>query len=145
MNTAVPDTRPRVMLADDYPGVVSAWQRVLEFSCEIVGSVSTGRAVLETAVRLSPDVIVLDVNLGQANGLDLCREIKQKARPTQVVLVSATVTDELRDAAHHAGASSFVSKFSGIAELESAIRCAYGDSLHVPRRCDAASQERRGI
>ena len=144
MNTAVPDTRPRVMLADDYPGVVSAWQRVLEFSCEIVGSVSTGWAVLETAVRLSPDVIVLDVNLGQANGLDLCREIKQKARSTQVILVSATVNDELQDAAHHAGASSFVSKFSGIADLESAIRRAYTNSLHSSAARRRPSPERCG-
>ena len=144
MGTALHEVRPRLLLADDYRSLIVAWQRVLEFSCEIVGSVSTGRAVLETAVRLRPDVIVLDVNLGRTNGLDLCREIKQKAWPPQIVLVSATVTDELRDAAHHAGASSFVSKFPGISELESAIRCAYGDALHAPQCCHGASPERCG-
>jgi two-component system response regulator DesR len=126
MDTALREVRPRVLLADDYRGVVATWQRVLEFSCDIVGTVSDGRAVLETAGRLNPDVIVLDVNLGGANGLDLCRGIKQKLPPIQVVLVSATVTDELQDAAHDAGASSFVSKFAGISALESAIRRAYG-------------------
>ena len=59
MDTALRDVRPRVLLADDYRGVVATWQRVLEFSCDIVGTVSDGRAVLETAGRLNPDVIVL--------------------------------------------------------------------------------------
>src|SRR5262249_3293236 len=103
-----------------------------EVSCDIVGTASHGRAVLETARRLNPDVIVLDVNLGETNGLDLCSEITRELPSIQVVLVSATVPAELQDAAHHAVASSFVSKFVGISELESAIRCAYGAARSQP-------------
>ena len=56
-------TRPRVLLADDYPDMVKAISRLLALDCDIVGSVADGSALLEAAQRLQPDVIVLDVNL----------------------------------------------------------------------------------
>ena len=68
-------TRPRVLLADDYPDMVKAVSRLLALDCEIVGSVADGSALLETAQRLQPDVIVLDVNLPNVNSLEACREI----------------------------------------------------------------------
>ena len=55
--------RPRVLLAEDHPGVAKAICRVLALDCEVVGSVADGSAVLEAAQRLQPDVIVLDLNL----------------------------------------------------------------------------------
>ena len=61
-------TRPRVLLADDHPDVVKAVCRSLARDCEVVGSVADGRALLETARRLQPDVIVLDVNLPNVHG-----------------------------------------------------------------------------
>ena len=63
VSTIVMPTRPRVLLADDYPDMVKAVSRLLALDCEIVGSVADGSALLETAQRLRPDVIVLDVNL----------------------------------------------------------------------------------
>ena len=56
-------SRPRVLLADDYPDIVKAVSRLLALDCEIVGTVADGSALLETAQRLQPDVIVLDVHL----------------------------------------------------------------------------------
>ena len=68
-------TRPRVLLADDYPDIVKAVSRLLAPDCEIVGSVTDGTALLETAQRLPPDVLVLDVNLPNIHSLEACREI----------------------------------------------------------------------
>ncbi len=55
-------TRPRVLLADDYPDLVKAISRLLSLDCDVVGSVTDGGALLEAVQRLQPDVIVLDVN-----------------------------------------------------------------------------------
>ena len=57
--------RPRVLVADDHPGMAKAVCRLLSVDCEVVGSVADGSALLEAAERLQPDVVVLDVNLPQ--------------------------------------------------------------------------------
>jgi len=62
-------SRPRVLLADDYPDLVKAVSQLLALDCEIVGSVEDGSALLQAAQRLQPDVIVLDVNLPNVHSL----------------------------------------------------------------------------
>ena len=70
--------RPRVLVADDHPALMTAVCRLLELDSEVVGSVTDGELLLEAAQRLQPDVIVLDVNLPHLNGLDACRQITQR-------------------------------------------------------------------
>ena len=69
-------TRPRVLLADDYPAMVQAISRLLSLDCEVVGSVADGLAVLEAVQRLQPDVIVADLNL--PNVTDWRRVVKSR-------------------------------------------------------------------
>ena len=78
--------RPRVLLADDYPDIVKAVSRLLAQDCEIVGSVADGSALLETAQRLQPDVIVLDVNLPNVHTLEACREITRVNPKMKVIM-----------------------------------------------------------
>ena len=49
------ETRPRVLLADDYPGLLTAWRTLLTPLYDVVGEISDGRAVLEAAIALEPD------------------------------------------------------------------------------------------
>ena len=58
------------MLADALKGL-------LEPRYEVVGLVMDGRALLEIAEKLAPDVIVLDIAMPQLNGLDACRKLRQ--------------------------------------------------------------------
>src|SRR5450432_2993687 len=68
--------RCHILLADDDPQVQRAVRRVaVEFDHEIV-SVTAGAAVCETATRLLPDLIVLDVTFPDADGRDLLRQLK---------------------------------------------------------------------
>jgi DNA-binding NarL/FixJ family response regulator len=99
-----------------------AWRRVLRGSCEIVGSVSRGSAVLPAAFHLKPDVILLDVTMPDQTGLDICVHLRQSLPQIGVVLVSADDDAELRAAAVAAGASSFLPKYSPMSALEHAIR-----------------------
>ncbi len=54
---------PRVLVADDHPGMTRAVCRLLALDCDVVGTVADGRALLEAAQRLQPDVIVADLVL----------------------------------------------------------------------------------
>jgi CheY-like chemotaxis protein len=81
--------RPRVLLADDYPAILTSLERLLGDDCEIVGSVSAGLALLEAAARLQPDVVVVDLNLPEVNGIEAYREIRLRTPTTKVILLTA--------------------------------------------------------
>ncbi len=107
-------TRPRVLLADDYPDIVKALSRLLALHCEVVGSVADGSALLETAHRLQPDVIVLDVNLPNIHSLDACREITRVNPKMKVIVFTAVADPNVSQAFFEAGAAAFVSKLSSV-------------------------------
>jgi DNA-binding NarL/FixJ family response regulator len=102
--------------------MVKAVCRLLALDCEIVGSVADGRALLEAAQRLVPDVIVLDVNLPNVHGLEACRQITQLHPATKVVVFTALNDPEVRDRSLAVGASAFVSKLARAGDLLLAIR-----------------------
>ena len=107
-------TRPRVLLADDYPDMVKAVSRLLALDCEIVGSVADGSALLETAHRLQPDVVVLDVNLPNVHSLEACREITRVNPEMKVIMFTAMEDPELSRRFLAAGASAFLSKIASV-------------------------------
>ena len=114
-------TRPRVLLADDYPDLVKAVSRLLAEDCEIVGSVADGSALLETAQRLQPDVVVLDVNLPNVHSLEACREMTRVNPGMKVVVFTALDDPNASQAFFEAGASAFVSKLAS-ADLLATIK-----------------------
>ena len=86
---ALLSTRPRVLIADDYPDMVKAISRLLALDCEIVGNIADGSGLLEAAQRLAPDVVVLDVNLANVDSLEACREITRTNPGTKVIMFTA--------------------------------------------------------
>ena len=104
-------SRPRVLLADDYPDIVKAVSRLLALDYDIVGSVADGSALLEAAQRLQPDVIVLDVNLPNVHALEACREITHVNPEMKVIMFTAMDDPDVSQAFFEAGASAFVSNW----------------------------------
>ena len=104
--------RPRVLLAEDHPEVAKAVCRVLALECEVVGSVADGSAVLEAVQRLQPDVIVVDLNLPNVNGLEACRQITQVNPEAKVIVFTAMNDPDIRQRSIEVGASAFVSKMA---------------------------------
>jgi DNA-binding NarL/FixJ family response regulator len=119
-------TRPRVLLADDHPGVLQALKRVLSLDCDVVGVAVDGREVAEAAARLQPVVAVVDLHLPHVNGLEVCRRILQTNSRAKVILITALFDDRIRTEALAAGASTFVPKQS-VNELINAIRGAWAE------------------
>ena len=114
-------TRPRVLLVDDHPGIVRALSRLLSTDCDVVGVMADGREAADAAARLQPVVIVVDLNLPDVSGLDVCRQIKDSDPRVKVVVISARIDEAIRDEALAAGASGFFEK-SAANELVVAIR-----------------------
>jgi DNA-binding NarL/FixJ family response regulator len=82
--------RPRVLLADDDPGMRTAIRRVLSFSCDVVSCVEETASLFDAVVQLQPDVVLLDLSLpGGPNGLEICRAINSGTPDVTVVLFTA--------------------------------------------------------
>ena len=127
------DSRPRVLLADDYAGLLTAWRRLLEPSYDVVGCVRDGRALLDAASTLAPDVVIADLSMPEVNGLDACRQIAQASPQTKVILVTAGGDQWVARAAFRAGASGFVLKHTAADDLLVAIQTALrGETYCTP-------------
>ena len=62
--------KPRVLIADDHTLVVEAFETLLAPTCEVIGHVSDGRAMVAAVRKHQPDVVVVDVSMPLLNGLD---------------------------------------------------------------------------
>jgi DNA-binding NarL/FixJ family response regulator len=128
--------RPRVLLADDHQMLVDALRSVLEPKCEVVGSVTDGRSVLEAADKLRPDVIVLDIAMPQLNGLDAGRKLKQKMPAVKLIFMTMNEDPYLIGEAFRAGASAFLLKQAAGFELIEAIEEVLKGGKYVTPRAE---------
>src|SRR3954467_15876551 len=80
--------RPRVLLADDHTLLLGAYEKLLAADCDIVGQVSDGRALVEAAQKLKPDVIILDIGMPLLNGLEAARQIKPLLKNVKLVFLT---------------------------------------------------------
>ncbi|HEX6899399.1 MAG TPA: response regulator transcription factor [Thermoanaerobaculia bacterium] len=120
--TTVRPSRPRVVLADDHPHVLSAFGRLLGFSCEVVARVSNGHDAIEAVMTLRPDILVVDLMMPDLNGLEVCRRVKHAAPETAVVIVTAFDDAEMQKVALTAGASAFIPKHAVVDTLEHTVQ-----------------------
>jgi DNA-binding NarL/FixJ family response regulator len=118
------ERRPRVLLADDHLLVAEALTSLLTPEFDLVGVVEDGRALLEAAGKLQPDVIVADVSMPHLNGIDALAQLRQGGDRTPVVFLTMHRDVTFARRALDAGASGFVLKHSASVELVTAIRAA---------------------
>lgn len=123
--------RPRILLADDHTLLLAAFQQLLAPSCDIVGAVADGRALLEAAPRLKPDLIVLDISMPLLNGLDACRQLQPKLRDTRWIFLTVNEDPDLAVEAFRLGASGFLLKNSAASELFAAIQLAMDGRRYI--------------
>lgn len=102
------------MLAD-------ALKRILEPRCEVVGTVSDGRALLKAASTLQPEIVVLDIAMPQLNGLDAARQLKRTMPKIKLIFMTMNEEPDLVGEAFRAGASAYLLKRAAALELTVAI------------------------
>ena len=114
--------RPRVVLADDHPDVRLAFSRMLEETCDVVASVPNGSQAIQAVIALRPDVLVVDLMMPDMDGLEVCRNIRDVAPDTAVVIVTAFDDAQVRKVAIRDGARDFVPKALASDRLEALIQ-----------------------
>ena len=123
--------KPRVLLADDHKIVIEGLKSLLRDEFEIVGSVEDGRALVEQASTLYPDVIVADISMPQLNGIEAARQIKKTDKNIKIVFLTMHPDATYAANAFEAGASGFVLKHSASSELIRAIHEAIKGRTYV--------------
>lgn len=124
-------TKPRILLADDHTLFVEALQKVLEPEFTLVGSVGDGRALLDVAPRLAPDVILLDLSMPLLNGIDAAQQLRRLVPDAKIVFLSMHGDPTYVTEAFRAGASAYVLKRASAAELIQATWAALRGQLYV--------------
>jgi DNA-binding NarL/FixJ family response regulator len=124
-------TLPRLMLADDHTILVEAFRKLLEAHFDVVGTVSDGRPLLETAPQLNPDVIVIDIGMPLTNGLEAGLQVKDKLHTVKLVLLTMNECPDLAMEAMRSGASAYLLKSSAVEELIRTIRSALKGKSHI--------------
>ncbi len=126
-----PARRPRVLLCDDHLLVAEALKSLLAPEFDLVGVVEDGRAMVEAAGTLRPDVIVADVTMPHLNGIDALAQLRQAGDRVPVVFLTMHRDVSFARRALEAGASGFVLKHSAPTELVSAIRAALEGHTYI--------------
>jgi DNA-binding NarL/FixJ family response regulator len=122
---------PRVILADDHALVAEALHVLLAPHFEVVAIVADGHELLESAMSLKPEAIVVDVAMPLLNGLEAGRQIKEKMPGIKLVFLTMNEDPELAVEAMQAGASGYVLKKSAASELLQAMGAALRSKTYI--------------
>jgi DNA-binding NarL/FixJ family response regulator len=134
--------RARILLADDHSLILEGIRTVLEPHHEIVGTAADGRALLEAALRLKPELIVLDITMPLLNGIDAAVQIKKSLPETKLLFVTMHVNPAYLEAALDAGATGYVLKSAARRELLEAVDSVLKGRIYITPSLSGEDLER---
>ncbi|CAI9386279.1 response regulator [Microbacterium sp. T2.11-28] len=126
----------RILLVDDQELIRVGFRLVLEAEPDlvVVGEAGDGEEALREAVRLHPDVVLMDVRMPRTDGIEATARLRDAVPDSRVIVLTTFDLDEYAFGALDAGASGFLLKDAQRAELIGAVRAVHrGDAVLSPR------------
>jgi DNA-binding NarL/FixJ family response regulator len=123
----------RILLVDDHEVMRAALRSLLD-ACEafkVVGEAANGREIMGLIDRFEPDVVVMDINMPELNGIDATRQLRARAPNTKVLGLSVHTKGRMVSEMLNAGARGYVSKRSAASELLEAIRTVMSGKMYI--------------
>jgi DNA-binding NarL/FixJ family response regulator len=125
----------RVVLADDHAVVRAGVKAVLGTAkdIQVIGEASNGRDAITTTERLDPDVLVMDLSMGEMDGISATKELVDKGTRAKILILTMHSEDAYLVKVLEAGASGYLVKSAADRELVDAVRSvAHGDLYMQP-------------
>lgn len=138
--------KQRILLVDDHEVVRLGLKALLDHhnQFEVVGEAGTAKEALEQVSRLRPDIVLMDIRLPGASGIEACDEVTRSFPETRVVMLTSYAEDEMLFSAIRAGASGYVLKQIGGDDLIRALEAvSRGEALLDPAVTQRVFQEVR--
>ncbi len=126
----------RILVADDH-GIVRQGLRMylqLDAELQVVGEASNGKEAVEQALRLRPDVVLMDILMPVMDGLEATAAIRRALPDTEVVALTSVLDEAVIHQAIRAGAIGYLLKDTGSDELCRAIHAAVAGQVQISRQ-----------
>jgi len=126
----------RVILVDDHEMVRMGVSTYLstQSDIEVVGEAENGKVGIELALRLKPDIILMDLVMDVMDGIEATKEIIEQWSDAKIIVVTSFLDDEKLYPVIEAGATSYLLKTSRASHIADAIRATYnGESILEPK------------
>ena len=120
-----------VLLADRHHGLTEGVRGLLETTFGTVVMVADDTSLLEAAVRLRPEVAIVDLSLARDSGLRWFRAVRQRCPDLKVIVLSVHDEESVRRAAMEAGADAFVLKRAIVTDLLPAVEAVRATGAHI--------------
>ena len=122
----------RILLADDSPDILDAVKNELQPDYIIAGAVLDAASVLRDVPNLKPDLIILDISMGDLNGFEITRRLKVNKCSSKIIFLTVHEEFEFVRAAFDAGASGYVFKSRLSCDLRTAIEAVRAGKIFIP-------------
>ena len=123
----------KVMITDDHVLMREGIKHLLEFdgSIEVIEEANDGLECLEKLEKVRPDILLLDINMPNMNGIEVLEELKRKKDPVKVLMLTVHSEVEYLVKAVDIGANGYILKDSGSTELKQAICTIMEDDSYI--------------
>lgn len=126
-------SRTTVLLADDNFAVLDHVRKMLgtKSDCEVVAVISDGAMVVREYLRLRPDIVSLDISMGEGSGIDIARQLRDSGCTAKIIFLTVHEDSDYVNAAMGVGGSAYVVKSRLNRDLFSAIDAVLAGKLFV--------------
>jgi DNA-binding NarL/FixJ family response regulator len=129
--------KPKIVIADDHVLVSDGVRYLLSTDFEVVAQVTDGANVVETLLRLMPDVVLLDINLPNKNGFKIAEEIKRNFESIKIIFLSMYSEASFIEKAKNIEVHGYMLKHSTKEELIECLNAVLADKIYYDPKLEA--------
>jgi PAS domain S-box-containing protein len=135
-------TKCRVLIGDDHPLFAAGVAKLLEDTCEVVGTAEDGLALVKAAERLNPDLVLVDISMPLMNGFDAARQIRRSVPGVKLLFLTTHSSPAYADEAFKSGANGYLIKQAASSELQKAVAAVLAGQTY---RTEVIAASRSGL
>jgi len=123
--------KARILLGDDHALILDGIRAALQVQYEIVGLAKDGRALVQAAEKLKPDVVILDISMPLLNGFEAAKQIREALPSAKLIFLSQHLNPAYLKHALKLGASGYVLKSGATEELQGALQAVLRGKTYI--------------